>query len=535
MSVLKGFEIFSPIKTTFSERKNAIVYTRVSTKDQADNNTSLATQKNQCDNLALQKGYTVLAHFGGTYESAKSDERNEFKRMIKFAKQNKTVGYIIVYSYDRFSRTGANASAISKELQDLGIQVVAVSQVVDTKTASGVFQQNLFYLFSQFDNDLRRDKTITGMSELLRKGYWLWTPPRGYVNTKKFHKAVDWNIEIDKEGELLKKAFDWRVQNKYSNADIVHKLNLMGMKICERRLSEIFKNPFYSGILISKMLPGEVILGNHEPLISQKDFLRLNNPEISTHPKEHKTDNDNLPLKSFVNCSECNTPLTGFLVKAKGLYYYKCRTKGCSTTKNARQLHENFKDELSLFEINPIYYEVIKDVMEYKLMDFTKENKEEKITVTKKLNKLRKKLDSVDERFAIGEINNDLHQKFSSQYKNEIEEILKKSGNSEITSSNLKKCIKKAIDTSKNISKTWEVANLHEKKKIQNLVFPDGIGYDKQNDRVQTFRTNSLFSYIPAITKELAKNKKGENTSISTFSSRVTAIGFKPITLRAEI
>jgi len=33
------------------------------------------------------------------------------------------------------------------------------------------------------------------------------------------------------------------------------------MKINERRLHEIFKNPFYCGILITKMLPGEITLG----------------------------------------------------------------------------------------------------------------------------------------------------------------------------------------------------------------------------------------------------------------------------------
>ncbi|NBP96890.1 MAG: resolvase, partial [Burkholderiaceae bacterium] len=64
-------------------------------------------------------------------------------------------------------------------------------------------QQDFFFLLSRFDNEMRRDKTKTGMMELLRKGYWLWTPPRGYLNTKKHHRAVDWEIIINDEGELL--------------------------------------------------------------------------------------------------------------------------------------------------------------------------------------------------------------------------------------------------------------------------------------------------------------------------------------------
>ena len=36
-----------------------------------------------------------------------------------------------------------------------------------------------------------------------------------------------------------------------------------------------------------------------------------------------------------------------------------------------------------------------------------------------------------------------------------------------------------------------------QKKKIQRLVFPSGIGYDKLKGKVQTKRVNSIFSQSP--------------------------------------
>lgn len=92
------------------------------------------------------------------------------------------------------------------------MQLTAVTKDVDTTTPSGKFQRDLFFLFSQFDNELRRDKTITAMRELIRKGYWLWIPPRGYTNTKKYHKAVDWNIIINNEEKILREAFKWKAK-----------------------------------------------------------------------------------------------------------------------------------------------------------------------------------------------------------------------------------------------------------------------------------------------------------------------------------
>ena len=130
MDKLEHFQQFTPQKKVFSERKNAIIYTRVSTKEQADTNTSLGTQKRHCELYAKNNGYDVMAYFGGTHESAKSDDRKEFKRMLKYAKQSGSVGYIIVYSYDRFSRTGSSAAQITSELLLYGIQVKAVTQEV---------------------------------------------------------------------------------------------------------------------------------------------------------------------------------------------------------------------------------------------------------------------------------------------------------------------------------------------------------------------------------------------------------------------
>jgi len=98
---------------------------------------------------------------------------------------------------------------------------------VDATSASGKFQQNLFYMFSQFDNELRRDKRITAMSDLLRKGYWLWTPPLGYTNNKKYHKEVERDIVINESGKQLKKAFKWKLGNTYSNIEIVRRLNAL--------------------------------------------------------------------------------------------------------------------------------------------------------------------------------------------------------------------------------------------------------------------------------------------------------------------
>ena len=97
---LEGFGQFAKKEKgrIIGKNNTAVIYTRVSSKEQFDNNASLTTQLKYCQEYAIRKELEVLEYFGGTYESAKSDERREFQRMLSYVKRRKNIGYIIVYS-----------------------------------------------------------------------------------------------------------------------------------------------------------------------------------------------------------------------------------------------------------------------------------------------------------------------------------------------------------------------------------------------------------------------------------------------------
>jgi site-specific DNA recombinase len=91
-------------KTEVLRGINAVIYTRVSSKDQVEN-LSLSTQRKACLHYAQKHGHNVLQIFGGTNESAQTDERKEFTLMINFVKKSREkVSFILVASLERFSR-----------------------------------------------------------------------------------------------------------------------------------------------------------------------------------------------------------------------------------------------------------------------------------------------------------------------------------------------------------------------------------------------------------------------------------------------
>lgn len=538
MDNLNVFKHFAPqVINIFNNSKDAVTYTRVSDSKQEDN-TSLGTQLSGNEAFAKTNGFNIVAYFGGTHESAKSDDdRKEFSRMIAFVKRNKNVRYIIVSSYERFSRTGADGMKIAQDLQrKYNVITLSASQGIDPTTISGEFQRNIFLLFGHFENQMRKEKTVSGMRDLIEKGYTPYSIPRGYVNLNK-GKAVEQKIILNDEGKLLRKAFIWKAEKQMRNCEILQRLKALGVKMDDRRLCEILANPYYCGIIVSKLIPNKVVEGRHEPMISREIFLKANNiiADNRYQPVSHKAEDENLPLKRFSRCSECNTPLTGFVVRKKNLWYYKCRTKGCSTSKNAKQLHDNFKTLISAYEINEEQTELIKLGITVMYSAFFEEVNENEKLYNAKVSELKKKIETAEENLVTGVIDRSMFDKFNSKFNSEIAEVERLLTQIKNGSSNLEKCLNKVVEYCKKPLLWWESASVGEKMMFQNMLFPNGVIYNRKSDEFQTPRVNSYFQPIPQLAGELRGKKNGDSVNFDAIPARVTSSGVKPETFRAVI
>ena len=181
----------TPVSKVVTPRAGNVCYTydRVSSKDQMINGNSLAWQFERLDDYASKNNLFIKKKYGGTYESAKTDERKEFKKMLADIAKDSSVSAILIYSYDRFSRSGSNGIFLLENLKKLGVKIISVTQEVDSFTPTGSFQENLYMLLSKLDNDMRRDKSISGSKSIVKKGYWPYPTPKGYTNTVKYATA----------------------------------------------------------------------------------------------------------------------------------------------------------------------------------------------------------------------------------------------------------------------------------------------------------------------------------------------------------
>lgn len=525
-------EIFSSFAKTGKNTEritgnNCVDFTRVSSKEQ-ELGYSLDNQKRTTQNFIAQRNLNCLNSFGGFFESASKGEREEFNRMINFVRKSKEkISYIIVAHSDRFDRNGSNGIYIAETLRKENIRILSVSNPVDTFTPEGKFSQNIQFVASELENDLRRKKCSNGMLDMLNDGYWPGRVPTGYDQKGRGDKQT---ITVNEVGQKLRKAFYWKAENKYTNLQIIEKLKAIGYKMTKSRLTVMFKNPFYCGIISHNMLQGKLKEGKHEKLISQELFMQINN--IGTKNPKGKTAKEfkNVPLKHFMKCGECGSPFSGYIVRKKNLWYYKCNKIGCKCNRGAMHLDGKFINFLSNFHILEQYIAPIKDEFMNMAQSTLENNKENETLFKSQLTEVEKRLALTEEKFVCSEINKELYDKYSKKYKTEKKEILEQIEGMNLNLSNLEKTINKYCNLLMNVPSLWASGGYDAKRELQNFLFPEGILYYREIDDYRTTKINRGVFDLVGLAGDSDGDKCKTASLLADGSTLVAGDGFEPTT-----
>ena len=517
-------------RTTPDGSRVCVIWTRVSTKEQADNNLSLETQEKVCQDYATRNGFEVDRVMGQKNESAKTEGKG-YQEMIAYVAKHKRVNAILVYSYDRFSRAGAEAIMTKAYLKSKGISVISATQPIDNDTEVGELMENMLFLFNQFENNLRKGKCTAGMIECLERGDWYQQPPMGYTKVKGGEKKHE--FYINDTGKLLAMAFKWKATEEITDTEICQRLKAQGINMYKQRLSEIFHNPFYCGKIRHNLLGKDengndrIVQGNHPPLVDEETWNKVNG--IQTHSGyTHSKEPELFPLNKHILCPECGRHLTGYTVK--GQQYYKCSHKGCRLNISATELHSRYRGLLRGYEIpselSPMIEDIITGILKEREEYQATEEKELKCRRTKKLEEKY----NVMRRFGKGEIPSDVYDFTAGELNQEIDEIDAALAKVSAKKSNLENAAHKTTLTACKLSDMWAYGTFGNRQKIQNLVFPAGITWNRENLENLTNIENETFKLIRSIS-DSSKNEgtKKEDKPLD-LSCLVAGRGLEPLT-----
>lgn len=498
----------------FSELENkvAALWTRVSTERQEENNCSLETQERICKEYAATHGITIKKQYGGTHESAKT-EGQLYRKMIAEVASDRDINVILVYSFDRFSRAGVEAIMTKFYLKSKGVYVISATQPTDPDSHAGEFMENILFLFNQFENSLRRDKAVTGMTACLQRGEWYGKAPLGYDHKKIGKTHV---LTVNDAGRILKKAFLWKANEGMGDVEIVERLALEGLKIDRKHLNKILHNPFYCGKITHNLLGDEVVEGKQEKLIDEATFNKIQG--ITHAGYEHQEETEPFPLKRHVRCSDCGGYLTGYTVKSRGRDYYKCNKKGCKSNHSTERLHQLYCALLNTYSIPKQLVPILTKVLHKVFREYNQERSTTRTLLLKNKSETEKKLTALKVRFGMCEIDRDIYNATSEHLNDQLTQIHKALQEAERDLSNEQKYIGDVIAMSCKLGTLWQEGDFRTRQKLQNLVYPDGILFDKHLGSYRTENENEVFRIFRSISTSYKVEKEKAASEESNLS-----------------
>lgn len=490
-----------------SSKNKCVIYTRVSTDEQAVNGVSLDAQEKQCSNYAKSLGLDVVRVFREEGVSAKTITRPALSELLHYLTTNQgIIDTLVVWKIDRVSRNYDNYRAFKKQLASHGINILSSTETFEDN-ASGHLTEGFLGLLAQFENETKSERTTLGMTERVESGCWIHVAPLGYKNIRDDQGRP--TVAPDKYANSVKRLLEMFSLGSSTQKQLVIEAKVLDIKSVTGKdinfstIGKMLRNPLYAG-MIKSSLSDELIPGIHDGLIDWDTYLKI---QLLLTPKLSLTSGKQVdtfwPLRGGVmRCANCDLPITGGSPKGFAKYYpkYQCRkcTKkllGVSTSIDRSKLHLEF--EALLKQISPD--ETILESFKRKVMrswkSRIKDVSSKRALLQTKLTKLESQKDRVLELFIDGSL--DYDEKSSQLLKIGGEISLVQNQLRDLTSIKEEKVelLDYCVNFISNLAQIWNDADVDSKIRLQHIIFPEGLVYEFGHG----FRTpvlSPIFRYI---------------------------------------
>ncbi len=491
-----------------TEIKNGIIYCRVSSFEQISG-TSLESQEKICKEYADKLNINILNIFIEKGESAKTTDRTEFNKAIQFCSLKKNrVGYFIVYKLDRFARNQNDHAIISHLLNKYGVKLRSVTEPIDD-TPTGKLMEGVLSSFAEFDNNIRKERSVNGMRERMKQGIWVWKAPLGYY---RIGKGKGINISPDpKFAPYIQLAFEEYSKGIHTFESLANFLNKRGFvtnfnkQAIPQLMEKIIKNKLYCGIVSVPKWNIEV-KGTFESIITEELFYKC---QVGKKKKNaHLEKNTNFPLKKLVVCEHCGTPLTGSCSTNRHGHkypYYHHQKQNClyASYWSKNEFESKFLELLGDINPNPTFLKLFREVvLDIYNTNFTKIS-ESNQTVRKEIENLELRKQKVFDNHQSG-IYTDQEFFYEKERLNRLiaeKKLLLQDEKQD--DFNIKEALDFCIGFIENTPKTWlDLENDFEKRlRFQKSIFEDKLEFGKNG-----FGTPKL-SPIYMLNREFLKDK----------------------------
>lgn len=344
----------------------AIVYARVSSKDQERDGFSIPAQKKLLLEYAKLKGLIIEEVFEEA-ETAKCAGRKEFERMLEFLHSRSDIHDILVEKTDRLYRNFKDYTRLDVEQMGLRIHLVKEGEIISKESKSHQkFIHGVKVLMAKNYSDNLSEEVRKGQTEKAEQGAWPSVAPLGYLN-----KLDDHSIILDPNTfPLIRKGFELAATGQYSLSKLKRTLfnhglrsKRAGKELGKEAMATVLRNPFYYGEF---RWSGKSYKGTHHAIIDYDLFARAQEAMgFSQKPKLTKHDFSYAGMLSCAHCG-CSIVAERKIKKSGRTYiYYHC-TNGKGVCESVTYLREE--------SLEVSFMEALREIrLTSEIVDWTKE------------------------------------------------------------------------------------------------------------------------------------------------------------------
>jgi site-specific DNA recombinase len=402
--------------------KEAVLYLRVSSKEQEREGFSIPAQRRLLTEYASEHGFVIVREFEDV-ETAKRAGRAAFTEMVGFLQAHGAPRpALLVEKTDRLYRNIKDWVTIA----DLDLEVHLVKEGVvlsEESRSSEKFMHGIRVLMAKNYIDNLSEEVKKGMREKAEQGHWPTVAHVGYRNNTETHR-----IEVDPvRGPLVAKLFEWYARGDVSLKEVTRLARLHGLThpraprpLVKSEIHRILRNPIYAGEFIWN---GKRYQGHHEPLISkalfeavQEVFESANRPKYTKH--RHA-------FAGLVSCGRCGCAMTAELKKGRYVYYHCTGSRGpCGNTYvREEELSRLFEDVVRRVQITPEVAEWIAEALRESQGDKERFHRTSLMQLQQQYLAVQTKLDRAYEDRLAGRITDELWTRKSEEWEAELAAI----------------------------------------------------------------------------------------------------------------
>jgi putative DNA-invertase from lambdoid prophage Rac len=152
------------------------LYARVSTHDQH----TLPLQMEAMRNYVRQRGWTIVSEIKDVGSGSIQRPKRE---MLMQAARRRDTDVILVWRLDRWGRSVADLVMTLKELNELGVAFVSLTEALDLTTSSGRAMAGLLAVFAEFEREILRERVKAGLAQARKQGKRLGRPRSAALKT----------------------------------------------------------------------------------------------------------------------------------------------------------------------------------------------------------------------------------------------------------------------------------------------------------------------------------------------------------------